>query len=145
MAGGLKLDDHCGPFQPRPFCDSMILHESWLQKASFPSRSNSGVGKRQMKMSPLFAQAVPMYVSALCPGLSGAVAGQVLLFLLLKHKRRNFCPLSNIFCRAHGHTALLQGDCWIMAAVLHGSPERGFHIQSQLQIHSACASLHCLD
>jgi len=22
-AGGLKLDDHCGPFQPRPFCDSM--------------------------------------------------------------------------------------------------------------------------
>ena len=22
MAGGLKLDDHCGPFQPRPFCDS---------------------------------------------------------------------------------------------------------------------------
>jgi len=24
IAGGLKLDDHCGPFQPRPFCDSMI-------------------------------------------------------------------------------------------------------------------------
>ena len=22
-AGGLKLDDHCGPFQPRTFCDSM--------------------------------------------------------------------------------------------------------------------------
>ena len=22
--GGLKLDDHCGPFQPRPFYDSMI-------------------------------------------------------------------------------------------------------------------------
>jgi len=22
---GLKPDDHCGPFQPRPFCDSMIL------------------------------------------------------------------------------------------------------------------------
>jgi len=21
---GLKPDDHCGPFQPRPFCDSMI-------------------------------------------------------------------------------------------------------------------------
>jgi len=20
-AGGLKLHDHCGPFQPRPFCD----------------------------------------------------------------------------------------------------------------------------
>jgi len=23
MAGGLELDDHCGPFQPRPFYDSM--------------------------------------------------------------------------------------------------------------------------
>ena len=22
---GLKLDDHCGPFQPRPFYDSMIF------------------------------------------------------------------------------------------------------------------------
>jgi len=22
--GGLKLDDHCGPFQPRPFYDSML-------------------------------------------------------------------------------------------------------------------------
>jgi len=25
IAGGLKLNDHCGPFQPRPFYDSMIL------------------------------------------------------------------------------------------------------------------------
>ena len=24
MVGGLKLDDHCGPFQLRPFHDSMI-------------------------------------------------------------------------------------------------------------------------
>ena len=24
IAGGLKLDDHCGTFQPRPFYDSMI-------------------------------------------------------------------------------------------------------------------------
>jgi len=24
IAGGLKLDDHCGLFQPRPFCDFMI-------------------------------------------------------------------------------------------------------------------------
>ena len=23
IAGGLKLDDHCDPFQPRPFYDSM--------------------------------------------------------------------------------------------------------------------------
>jgi len=26
-AGGLKLDDHCGPFQPRPFYDSMTEQE----------------------------------------------------------------------------------------------------------------------
>jgi len=25
IAGGVKLDDHCGPFQPRPFYDSVIL------------------------------------------------------------------------------------------------------------------------
>jgi len=25
IAGGLKLDDHCGPFQPRPFYDAVIL------------------------------------------------------------------------------------------------------------------------
>jgi len=25
VAGGLNLDDHCGPFQPRPFCDSILL------------------------------------------------------------------------------------------------------------------------
>jgi len=24
IAGGLKLDDHCGPFQPRPFCNSVM-------------------------------------------------------------------------------------------------------------------------
>jgi len=27
IAGGLKFDDHYGPFQPRPFYDSMI---SWV-------------------------------------------------------------------------------------------------------------------
>ena len=25
IAGGLELDEHCGPFQPRPFYESMIL------------------------------------------------------------------------------------------------------------------------
>ena len=24
IAGGLKLNDHCGPFQPRPFYDSVV-------------------------------------------------------------------------------------------------------------------------
>ena len=28
MAGGLKLDVHCGPFQPRPFYDSVISCKS---------------------------------------------------------------------------------------------------------------------
>ena len=28
IAEGLKPDDHCGPFQPRPFYDSMILQNS---------------------------------------------------------------------------------------------------------------------
>ena len=27
IAGGLKLDRHCGPFQPRPFYDSMSATE----------------------------------------------------------------------------------------------------------------------
>ena len=27
MAGGLELDDHCGPFQPRPFYDSMKVNQ----------------------------------------------------------------------------------------------------------------------
>jgi len=26
---GLELDDHCGPFQPRPFCGSMIPRDRW--------------------------------------------------------------------------------------------------------------------
>jgi len=26
IAGGLKLDDHCGPFQPRPFYGSLIFN-----------------------------------------------------------------------------------------------------------------------
>ena len=25
IARGVKLDDHCGPFQPKPFYDSMTL------------------------------------------------------------------------------------------------------------------------
>ena len=28
IAGGLKLDDHCGPFQPWPFYDSVICLQS---------------------------------------------------------------------------------------------------------------------
>ena len=35
IAGGLKLDDHCGPFQPRPFYDSMILQCPSKQRKSW--------------------------------------------------------------------------------------------------------------
>ena len=31
---GLKRDDHCGPFQPRPFCDSAILRSIILEKCT---------------------------------------------------------------------------------------------------------------
>jgi len=30
IAGGLKPDDHSGPFQPRPFYDTMIPHRNAL-------------------------------------------------------------------------------------------------------------------
>jgi len=37
---GLKLDEHCGPFQPRPFCDSVIL---WLKHthSNYPLYTNA--------------------------------------------------------------------------------------------------------
>jgi len=37
IAGGLKLDDHCGPFQPRPFYDSMI--HSMTETAAYRSQA----------------------------------------------------------------------------------------------------------
>jgi len=41
IAGGLKLDDHHGPFQPRPFYDPMILAESHDVLSSFLVTSSS--------------------------------------------------------------------------------------------------------
>jgi len=35
IAGELKLDDHCGPFQPRPFYDSVICIYTSSQKHSW--------------------------------------------------------------------------------------------------------------
>ena len=32
IAGGLKLHGHCGPFQPRPFYDSVIFINARLQQ-----------------------------------------------------------------------------------------------------------------
>ena len=40
IAGGLKLDDHCGPFQPRPFNDSLI-HLLWAKDNPFPKSSQA--------------------------------------------------------------------------------------------------------
>jgi len=30
IAGGLELDDHCGPFQPWPFYDSIGKHNKYM-------------------------------------------------------------------------------------------------------------------
>jgi len=34
IAGGLKLDDHCVPFQPRPFYDSCDFNDSKVSPSS---------------------------------------------------------------------------------------------------------------
>jgi len=36
IAGGVNLDDHWGPFQPRLFYDSVILYDSHIPGAHFP-------------------------------------------------------------------------------------------------------------
>ena len=38
IAGGLKLDDHCGPFQPRPLYDSMLSSKGYKDKTPVPWR-----------------------------------------------------------------------------------------------------------
>jgi len=45
IAGGLKLDDHCGPFQPRPFCDSMILFCSIFDSQNSHLKRKVEIGK----------------------------------------------------------------------------------------------------
>ena len=53
---GLKLNDHCGPFQPRPFYDSMILcagdvRGSMEGKITMLSRSNFTVFEDAAKLA----------------------------------------------------------------------------------------------
>jgi len=43
IAGGLKLDDHCGPFQPRPFYDSNL-------RMHFCSRKVATTDSQQMRI-----------------------------------------------------------------------------------------------
>jgi len=37
IAGGLKLDDHCSPFQSRPFYDSMNSHAHYFLQSLLPT------------------------------------------------------------------------------------------------------------
>ena len=43
IAGGLKLNDHCGPFQSRPFYDSMIIHPCCPEPSKLPCENASGL------------------------------------------------------------------------------------------------------
>ena len=53
IAGGLKLDDHCGPFQPRPFYDTCVcshsLHGSWTRWLSYVPSSSKGSMKLNIR------------------------------------------------------------------------------------------------
>jgi len=52
IAGGLKLDDHCGPFQPRPFYDSMsALHLQLYTKCIEKNNVGPSTGKNKIKQT----------------------------------------------------------------------------------------------
>ena len=48
IAGGLKLDDHCAPFQPRPFYDSIILILCRNQKQMQTRKTSDAIFKGQI-------------------------------------------------------------------------------------------------
>jgi len=41
VAEGLKLDDHCGPFQSRPFYDSMIRNKIKIPQTKFKNKQTN--------------------------------------------------------------------------------------------------------
>jgi len=43
IAGGLKFDDHCGPFQPRPSYDSMILSIQWFYHFTYVTSTSVNI------------------------------------------------------------------------------------------------------
>jgi len=43
MAGGLKLNDHCGPFQPRPFCYSVMRPHGKALTCTFIPRNQKWI------------------------------------------------------------------------------------------------------
>jgi len=49
IAGGLTLDGHCGPFQPRPFYDSMIIFKKTYCLCSCPLHKQETGGNAQLK------------------------------------------------------------------------------------------------
>ena len=56
---GLKLDDHCGPFQPRPFYDSMIHSMMWCGIMPEPLQKTSQITSRLPSVAlPLSTSAV---------------------------------------------------------------------------------------
>jgi len=52
IAGGLKIDDRCGPFQPRPFYDSYMIHISTSDKVNVRSGNPALPDKERTFSSP---------------------------------------------------------------------------------------------
>ena len=73
IAGGLKFHDHCGPFQPRPFYDSMI-------KTFHLYCSNDFLGTTQQKFCSVAVSAVCWFETPLVqePRTSGIIFHDVL-------------------------------------------------------------------
>jgi len=63
IAGGLERDEHCGPFQPRPFYDTMYKEGGNKTKQTknasiFNEHRKAGVSGSQ-EMTPLMCSALP--------------------------------------------------------------------------------------
>ena len=50
---GLELDEHCGPFQPRPSYDAMMI--SLAEVGGKHSQQSFSCGKQQTKVTALFS------------------------------------------------------------------------------------------
>jgi len=72
IAEGLKLHYHCGPFQPRPFHDSMIL---LIPLVSVPCTRNSPLPPTP-KPTALFPHALPQSSPSSPPKSAGQTSGR---------------------------------------------------------------------
>jgi len=59
IAGGLELNDHCVPFQPRSFCGSMILQFHDFSKAVLENCSNN-IYHEILSLSSLLSYSLPL-------------------------------------------------------------------------------------